>query len=75
MTLEAYSEVLRDLHMRRHFEEVFLAVRLNILLGVDRKLLIGIQRDQHLTDVGLQRERKHFHSTNDITTERIFLRK
>jgi hypothetical protein len=61
--------------MRRHLEEIFLAVRLNIFLGVDRELLVGIHRDQHLTDVRLQGEEKHIHSQSDITRLEIVLRK
>jgi hypothetical protein len=49
-----------NLHMRRHLEEVFLPIRLNVLLGVDRKILVGIHRDQHLTDVRLQHEENTF---------------
>lgn len=49
--------VLLYLHMRWIFKEIFIAIRLNVFLGVNRKLFVRIQRDQHLTDVGL--ERKH----------------
>lgn len=51
--------------MRWHLEEVFLAVRLDVLLGVDRKLLVRIHGDQHLTDVSLKG--KFRFTFNDIT--------
>lgn len=68
--------------MRRILEEIFLPVRHDILLGVDRQLLVGIHRYQHLTDVGLQRESFGSHKTslfnwrssyvNDILAEALF---
>lgn len=42
--------------MRWNFEEVFFAIRLNIFFRVDGKFLVGIDADQHLTDVGLQKK-------------------
>lgn len=43
-----------DLHVRRHFEEVFLAIGLDVFLGVDWQLLVGVDGYQDLPDVGLQ---------------------
>ena len=70
--------------MRWHFEEIFLAVSLNVFLGINRKFLIRIHRDQHLTDVGLRREisflkkilttNKKFRS-GDVTGDYFYLRK
>lgn len=39
--------------MWRHLIEVLVLVRLDVFIGVDGQLLVGIHRDQHLTDVGL----------------------
>lgn len=44
--------------MRRNLEEILLAIRLYVFLGVDRKLLVRIHRHQHLTDVGLEGKRQ-----------------
>lgn len=42
--------------MRWNFKKVFLSVGMNILFGVDGNFLVGINTDQHLSDVRLQKK-------------------
>jgi len=38
-----------------HLVEVLVSVRLDMVIGVDGQLLVGIRGDQHLANVGLRK--------------------
>lgn len=46
-----------NLHVWRHLVEVLVAVLLDVGIGVNGQLLVGIHGDEHLANVGLQGER------------------
>lgn len=45
-----------DSHVWWHLVEVLVAVLLDVGIRVDGQLLVGIHRDEHLANVGLQGE-------------------